>query len=231
MAVANASKICMAGEGKVKVYSATDFKEIVQETFDIPQGVGKVSKMEFSQDGSLLLVTTMNGFVFGYMLSTNMLVANCNELTAVLGTLTEVTILACSSKKRGAAITTVELEAEPNAIALGPFHLATRTGNNVKFYRWVREKTLLKGGELVNEINYEHNIKKMLLNDKWICVLTDKNKVIVNSIEDNKVKEKVFPVEGEKMIIQFFVTKMYLVMLDNTSKLKFYHLEDKNVIM
>jgi hypothetical protein len=44
----------------------------------MPQGVGKVSKMEFSQDGSLLLVTTMNGYVFGYMLSTNMLVSNCN---------------------------------------------------------------------------------------------------------------------------------------------------------
>ena len=78
MAIANANKICMAGEGKVKVYSATDFKEIVQETFEIPQGVGKVSKMEFSQDSSLLLVTTMNGYVFGYMLSTNMLVSNCN---------------------------------------------------------------------------------------------------------------------------------------------------------
>ncbi len=36
----------------------------------------------------------------------------------------------------------------------------------------------------------------MLLNDKWVCVLTDKSKVIVNSIEDNKIKEKVFPVEG-----------------------------------
>ena len=56
-----------------------------------------------------MLIATMNGFVFGYMLSTNMLIAGYNELTAVLGTLTEVTILACSSKKRGAAITTLEL--------------------------------------------------------------------------------------------------------------------------
>jgi hypothetical protein len=109
--------------------------------------------------------------------------------------------------------------------------LAAAYGNTVKFYRWVREKTLLKGGELVNEIHYEHNIKKILLNEKWVCALTDKSKVIVNSIEDNKVKEKIFPVEGEKLIIQFFVTKMFLIMLDNTSKLKFYHLEDKNVIM
>lgn len=65
---------------------------------------------------------------------------------AVLGTLTEVTIISCSSKKRGAAITTVDLDTEPNAIALGQNHLAARTGNNVKLYRWVRERTLLKGG-------------------------------------------------------------------------------------
>lgn len=45
IAVANGTKIVMAGEGKVKVYSATDFKEVTQETFDLPQGVGKVSKM------------------------------------------------------------------------------------------------------------------------------------------------------------------------------------------
>ena len=45
MAIANGNKICMAGEGKVKVYAATDFKEIAQETFEMPQGVGKVSKM------------------------------------------------------------------------------------------------------------------------------------------------------------------------------------------
>jgi hypothetical protein len=44
----------------------------------MPQGVGKVSRMEFSQDGSLLLVATMNGFVFGFMLSTNMLIASYN---------------------------------------------------------------------------------------------------------------------------------------------------------
>ena len=68
----------MAGEGKVKVYSASDFKEVTQETFDVPQAAGKISRMEFSADGSVLLLTTMNGFVFGYMLSTVMLVSNFN---------------------------------------------------------------------------------------------------------------------------------------------------------
>jgi len=92
------------------------------------------------------MISTMNGYIFGYMLSTNMLITGYNELVAVLGTLTEVTILSCSSKKRGAAITSVDLDNEPNAIALGQYHLAAKFGNSVKFYRWVREKTLLKGG-------------------------------------------------------------------------------------
>ena len=45
MAIANGNKICMAGEGKIKVYAATDFKEIPTETFEMPSGSGKVSKM------------------------------------------------------------------------------------------------------------------------------------------------------------------------------------------
>lgn len=76
----------------------------------MPNGCGKVSKMEFSKDGSILIISTLNGMVFGYMLSTNMLVANYNELVAILGSLTEVTILACSSKKKGQPIQNINLD-------------------------------------------------------------------------------------------------------------------------
>ena len=61
--------------------------------------------------------------------------------------------------------------------------------------------------------------------------MDDKNKVHLNSIENNQVKERVFPLEGDKQIIQFFMTAHFLIMLDNTSKLKFYHIEDKNIVM
>jgi hypothetical protein len=62
-------------------------------------------------------------------------------------------------------------------------------------------------------------------------VLSDKNKVHLDSIENKQIKERVFPVEGDKQIIQFFLTKVFLILLDNTSRLKFYHIEDKNVVM
>lgn len=40
-----------------------------------------------------------------------------------------------------------------------------------------------------------------------------------------------FPLEGDKQIVQYFMNKTFLIILDNTSKLKFYHIEDKNVVM
>jgi hypothetical protein len=83
----------------------------------------------------------------------------------------------------------------------------------------------------VNEIQFEYNIKRIELNDSYVALLDDKNKLHLQSIENNQIKEKVFPVEGDRQIIQFFVTKAFLIYLDNTSRLKFYHIEDKNVIM
>jgi hypothetical protein len=40
-----------------------------------------------------------------------------------------------------------------------------------------------------------------------------------------------FPAEGDRTVVQFMLTKVFLIYLDSTSRLKFYHIEDKNVIM
>jgi hypothetical protein len=32
---------------------------------------------------------------------------------------------------------------EPTGINLGPTHLAARRGNSIKFYRWIRNRTIL----------------------------------------------------------------------------------------
>lgn len=70
----------------------------------------------------------------------------------------------------------------------------------------------------------------MEVGDGWAALQDDKNKVHLVEIE-GKAKEKVFPVEGDRQILQFWLTRSFLISLDNTSKVKYYHLEDKNVIM
>lgn len=86
-------------------------------------------------------------------------------------------VLSCSSKKRGQLITNISLPFEPAGISLGPYHVAARLGNTIKFYRWLRDKVLLQGGEEVNEIQCEYNIKKVEVGDGWAAIMDDKNKI------------------------------------------------------
>ncbi len=94
--------------------------------------------MSFSPDGNILTITTHNGVMYGYILSTAVLISTYNELVAMLSSLTEVVILSCSYKKKGQLINNLNLPFEPASISLGPYHLAARLGNTVKFYRWLR---------------------------------------------------------------------------------------------
>lgn len=66
---------------------------------------------------------------------------------------------------------------EPTGINLGPSHLAVRLGNTIKFFRWTRNRVVLADIEEVNEINFDHAIKRIDLNDTHIAILSDKNKV------------------------------------------------------
>ena len=102
-------KMALAGENKVKIISLSDWKEIKQETFDLPQGCGKVASLAFSPNGNTLTITTHTGMVYGYILSTTTLISTYNELVALLSSLTEVVILSCSSKKRGQLISNINL--------------------------------------------------------------------------------------------------------------------------
>ena len=223
-------KLALAGENKVKIISLGDWKQIKQETFDIPPGSGKVASLQFSPNGNTLIVITQSGLLYGYILSTATLISTYNDLVALLSSLTEVVILGCSSKKKGQIINNINLPFEPNSIALGPQHLAARLGNTIKFYRWLKDKMLISGGEEVNQIQCEYTIKKVEVGDGWAAILDDKNKIHLVEIE-GKSKEKVFPVEGDRQVVQYFLTKVFLIYLDNTYRLKYYHIEDKNVIM
>lgn len=99
--------------------------------------------------------------LFGYILSSAMQVAPYHELLAVLSSLTEVVLINCSSKKKGQIICNVNFPFEPSLITLGATHVAGKVGNSITFFRWLKEKVLIPGGEEVNKIDYECAIKKM----------------------------------------------------------------------
>lgn len=71
-------KMALAGENKIKIISLGDWKEIKQETIEMPAGSGKVAAMSFSPNGATLAIVTQNGLLFGYILSTAVLISTYN---------------------------------------------------------------------------------------------------------------------------------------------------------
>ena len=82
----------MAGEGSIRIFNLSSWKEIKNEKIVLPKNVGKVTKMNWSQNGQLLVVTTANGHLLGYTTSIPFVFAEYQHIAAVLSSFTEIKI-------------------------------------------------------------------------------------------------------------------------------------------
>jgi hypothetical protein len=53
--------------GVIKFYSTTDWVEQVGERLEITKSAGRITQLNFSKDGTILSVTTSNGYFFGFL--------------------------------------------------------------------------------------------------------------------------------------------------------------------
>lgn len=70
-----------------------------------------------------------------------------------------------------------------------------------------------------------------MLNDTYAAVLTEAGKVILHHIDGKEEKDRKFPIENDRTILQFSLTKNFLILLDSTNRLKFFHIDDQNFIL
>jgi len=62
-------KLAVAGEGYIKFYNLSTWKEIKNEKITLPKNVGKVSSLQWANNGQLLICSTSNGNLLGYITS------------------------------------------------------------------------------------------------------------------------------------------------------------------
>jgi len=128
-------KLAAAGEGTIKIYSLSNQKELKQERIELPRSSGRVSRMQWSQNGQLLLVATQSGALFGLQTQVSQLTSVCGSLTAELRNFTVVAIsdsnADCTDNK---LLVEISLETEPGFLALGPCHVAVGINSSVWFY-------------------------------------------------------------------------------------------------
>jgi len=96
-------------------------------------GCGPVKKMVWTTDGQMLTVCTSAGLLLGFLMVIPNLFASYKNRIAFLTSLSDVSIIDCNqgtSDSDIVKITTVNLDNEPNQMALSKNHLAVVMNTN-----------------------------------------------------------------------------------------------------
>jgi len=88
--------MAVAGENQIRIFNLSTWKEIKNEKIDLPPGVGRVNKLllfiylfiylfyrSWSSSGDVLIVSTISGFLIGFLTSVPTLTAVCGSLLAM----------------------------------------------------------------------------------------------------------------------------------------------------
>lgn len=104
------------------------------ERLEITKNAGKIIQLSFSKDGTILTVTTANGYFLGFLTSIPSLCAAHDNYAALLSSLTEMSVVDCV--KNNMIVAKTNLEVEPSFMSLGGYHFAAGANSSVWFYRW-----------------------------------------------------------------------------------------------
>jgi hypothetical protein len=73
-----------------------NFIELSDERLEITKSSGKILHMHWSKDGSIMTITTSNGYFFGFLTVVPSLCSSNDTYAALLSSLTEVSVVDCN---------------------------------------------------------------------------------------------------------------------------------------
>ena len=84
------NRIAVAGENCIKIIDKNSFEEITNEKIDVPKNAGSISKISWSKNGQILLVSTFGGNFYAFNVVINETFAVYGNLFATLLSINEV---------------------------------------------------------------------------------------------------------------------------------------------
>ena len=160
---------------------------------EITKSAGKITDLHWSKDGSIITITTGNGYFFGFLTVIPSLCSANNTYAALLSSLTEVSIV--DTAKNNMIVAKADLDIEPQFLTLGTNHFAVGINNAIWYYRWRTPgitENKMHMVKLVCKREYFGTIKQVVMNDLWTAVLSE-GKVTLHMIEDNQSNDRRFP--------------------------------------
>ena len=89
-------KIAVACQGSIRFIQMSDWTESVTERIEITKSCGKITRIDWTKDGSILTVTTSNGYFLGFLTVIPNLFASYETNVALLSSLTEISVVDCA---------------------------------------------------------------------------------------------------------------------------------------
>jgi len=227
-------KMALASNGCVKFYTCGTWIEESQDRIDVQKGVGSVTQLNWTKDGSIMSITTSGGYFFGFLTVVPQLFSAYKNYAVLLSSLTEVSVIDCA--RNNMIIGKAELEIEPNHISIGPDHFAVGINDQVWFYRWrpigANDVTTQSIVQLVGKRDYMGVVKKVVMNDQWAAALTE-GQVFLHQLEDDVEQMRKFPhnKQQEVAIVNVAMAGDFLLMIDAQGKLKYYLINDNATIL
>ena len=188
---------------------------------------GKITKVHWTKDGSILTVTTASGYFMGFLTVILSLYSAYDHYASILSSLTEISVIDCS--KNNMVIAKAEMEVEPTFLNLGPSHCAVGINNAIWYYRWQDAGANGAGAGSINyqtKREYFGSIKQVVMNYEWTAVLSE-GKVSLHLIEDERAPDIRFPMGGgDPPIVYIALADSFLLLIDQSGKLSYYLIDD-----
>lgn len=223
-------KAASAGDNCVKIHDLSEFKEMY--AIITLEDERSLDRIEWSDDGQLLAVTTPKGSLYVYLSRLPMLASLHHTRIAHLTSLLEVTI---EDHVNGEAPVTIAVEVEPAFLGIGPFHIGVGMNNHAWFYALGD-----KGPELLKETReYLGTVRSMYLNADYAAVSFE-GKVQLHMIEadasgavNEERESRLFPdpEHGNSPITCHTLTAQFLIFGTQNGSIHFFYIEDWQYVM
>ena len=218
------NRIAVAGENCIKIIDKNSFEEITNEKIDVPKNAGSISKISWSKNGQILLVSTFGGNFYAFNVVINETFAVYGNLFATLLSINEVAAYMLDEGKKK-FLYNIQLSDEPETFEISDNYLVASLGSKVEIFLTTDENNVvLKSIKGVTKDFYSQ-ISMIALNDNYLTVLCEGKAHLIDLKKDNTIK--IFPLKDTEDIIHFIcMTDDYLIYSDSNGRVKIFSIEN-----
>ncbi|KAK3285957.1 hypothetical protein CYMTET_6459 [Cymbomonas tetramitiformis] len=200
--------------------------EIKSDSIEFESNV-VLDKLQWTQDGQVLSVSTQGGDVHSYLASLPVINDVCETRLVYLTSLLELTVLDVLTDD----ISKIQIETEPAFVALGTNHVAVGMNNQAWFYRIDSEG---QQAHRVNQRDYLGTVEEVQLNERYAAVLSE-GRVQLHVIEagedPGEEEDLIYPDKGHANDISCVgMTQNFLMFGTKRGSIHYYYLEDKALV-